>query len=473
MMMMKGVSVLPARPALKLRSQKAAARPVAARRTVQTRAAIAMPATDQAMWGPEAEEHVASWRRNLDLKAWGQEMRELERNLRKNQGEEDVKHLKGVLNFSTVCYVAGLALASVCNPMTGNPIAAVLLSTAIFARWTMVGHHVSHGGYNAQQNGQRFHRSSFAKGPINRALDWLDWMLPEAWDVEHNNLHHYKLGETMGDPDLVERNVGIIRDQGTPQWFKYIQVYALMATWKWYYYAPNTLKEMFAFKAERQASGSAKFAAEEKVVQPFDTRADEPGTVLFCMRRLFAGNPAPLMALVKCVAPFFLFHFVAVPAPFFLFGGAQLGSVVLANMVLAEVLTNVHSFIAIATNHCGEDVYRFDTDVQPKTDEFYLRAVIGSVNYPTACDFPKKEGKAAGLLGNANDFMHGWLNYQIEHHMFPDLSMLSYQKAAPIVRAACEKYGVPYVQEDVFRRTWKTTDIMVGKSSMLQWERGD
>jgi hypothetical protein len=37
------------------------------------------------------------------------------------------------------------------------------------------------------------------------------------------------------------------------------------------------------------------------------------------------------------MAPFFLFHFVAVPAPFFLFGGAQLGSVVLANMVLAEV----------------------------------------------------------------------------------------------------------------------------------------
>jgi hypothetical protein len=62
-----------------------------------------------------------------------------------------VKHLKGVLNFSTVCYVAGLALASVCNPMAGNPIAAVLLSTAIFARWTMVGHHVSHGGYNSQQ----------------------------------------------------------------------------------------------------------------------------------------------------------------------------------------------------------------------------------------------------------------------------------------------------------------------------------
>jgi hypothetical protein len=75
--------------------------------------------------------------------------------------------------------------------------------------------------------GQRFHRSSFAKGPINRVLDWLDWMLPEAWDVEHNNLHHYKLGETTGDPDLVERNVDIIRQQSTPRFFKYIQVRAL------------------------------------------------------------------------------------------------------------------------------------------------------------------------------------------------------------------------------------------------------
>jgi Ca2+-binding RTX toxin-like protein len=36
---------------------------------------------------------------------------------------------------------------------------------------------------------------------------------------------------------------------------------------------------------------------------------------------------------------------------------------------------------------------------QVKSDEFYLRAVIGSTNYRTG--------------GDANDFMHGWLNYQI------------------------------------------------------------
>ena len=65
-------------------------------------------------------------------------------------------------------------------------------------------------------------------------------------------------------------------------------------------------------------------------------------------------------------------------------------------------------------------------------------------------------------LGDLNDFFHGWLNYQIEHHLWPDLSMLSYQKAAPLVRAICAKHGVPYVQHNVFWRLKKTVDIMTG-----------
>ena len=44
------------------------------------------------------------------------------------------------------------------------------------------------------------------------------------------------------------------------------------------------------------------------------------------------------------------------------------------------------------------------------------------------------------------DFAHGWLNYQIEHHLWPDLSMLSYQRSMPLVKAICKRHGVPYVQ---------------------------
>ncbi len=44
--------------------------------------------------------------------------------------------------------------------------------------------------------------------------------------------------------------------------------------------------------------------------------------------------------------------------------------------------------------------------------------------------------------------------------------MLQYQKAAPKLKAICEKHGVPYVQENVLERLCKTVDIMVGKTTM-------
>ena len=121
-------------------------------------------------------------------------------------------------------------------------------------------------------------------------------------------------------------------------------------------------------------------------------------------------------------------------------------------------LVDLHSFAIVVPNHAGQDVYRFETPVKVKSDEFYLRAVIGSANFRTG--------------GDANDFMHGWLNYQIEHHMFPDLSMLSYQRMAPEIRAICHKHGVPYVQENVFKRVWRTAEIGVGLKNMKVWEKG-
>ena len=42
--------------------------------------------------------------------------------------------------------------------------------------------------------------------------------------MEHNNLHHYKLGEVDGDPDLVEKNLVDLREKTNPLWLKYAEV---------------------------------------------------------------------------------------------------------------------------------------------------------------------------------------------------------------------------------------------------------
>jgi fatty acid desaturase len=244
-----------------------------------------------------------------------------------------------------------------------------------------------------------------------------------------------------------------LRSGNLPMIARYGQVVGLALIWKWFYYAPNTMKEMYQRK-EREAQ-----KAGEDFVNPFKT-GELPSTVATVISGVVKpGGMAALVETAKCFAPYALFQFAALPALGYAVGGAQLATGVLLTSILADVITNVHSFIIIATNHVGDDIYRFETETKPRSDDFYLRAVIGSANFRTG--------------GDLNDFFHGWLNYQIEHHMFPDISMKSYQKAQPKIKAICEKHGVPYVQESVWKRVVQLADVMVGKRSMLVWERGD
>jgi hypothetical protein len=89
------------------------------------------------------------------------------------------RHTKGTLKRGRA-WDAGLATAGFAT-FPFNPISALCISTAICMRWTMIGHHVCHGGYNAQVGiDNRFHRATFARGPVRRFMDWCDWMLPEV-----------------------------------------------------------------------------------------------------------------------------------------------------------------------------------------------------------------------------------------------------------------------------------------------------
>jgi linoleoyl-CoA desaturase len=45
----------------------------------------------------------------------------------------------------------------------------------------------------------------------------------------------------------------------------------------------------------------------------------------------------------------------------------------------------------------------------------------------------------------------GGLNYQIEHHLLPNVCHLHYPRLAPIVRATCEEFGIRYYSYDTWR----------------------
>jgi fatty acid desaturase len=48
------------------------------------------------------------------------------------------------------------------------------------------------------------------------------------------------------------------------------------------------------------------------------------------------------------------------------------------------------------------------------------------------------------------DFVLGGLNYQIEHHLFPNMPRPNLRRAQPLVRAFCHQHGLPYTEASLF-----------------------
>jgi hypothetical protein len=383
------------------------------------------------------------WVANLDYEGFGREVTALGKELQAKSGQEDVDHLNKIVSWRNACAVLGLATLGT----TPNPITIAALSTWTYASWTMVAHHTCHGGYNRVDAGN-FNSRGFALGSLKqRCIDWLDWMAPEAWNVEHNRLHHYRLNEAS-DPDLVQRNLEFLREAKLPMILKYFVVASVVGVWKWSYYAPNTFKELQINKWKQNG---------RDLPSGFD-----PDAAVTVMTLLSQGPRAdavrqvvrPKEFITTVLGPFFMARMFLLPVSMLLVpgDGFQMFTHAVVNLVAAELLTNMHAFVTIVTNHAGEDLYTFDDAVKPRSSSFYVRQIVGSANYETG--------------GDVTDFSHGFLNYQIEHHVWPDLSMRQYQIGAPLLKKICEKYGVPYVQESVWTRLRKTVDVMVGKSTM-------
>ena len=217
----------------------------------------------------------------------------------------------------------------------------------------------------------------------------------------------------------MERNSVALRDPSVPKFVRYGFIAFMAASWKASYYAPNTLREWTHRGKPARADG------QDHAVPKIDL-------------------------LLKCFLPYAAMQFVGLPLLFSPLGPLAVASA-FTNSLLAEVVTNAHTFSVVAPNHSGDDLWRF-SDKSKTRAEHLARQVVGTVNFPTGTD--------------AIDYAHLWLNYQVEHHLFPDMPMTKYREAQPKVRAICEKYGIPYVQENVFKRLKKLVDIMVGNAQM-------
>jgi fatty acid desaturase len=343
----------------------------------------------------------------VDLEAFLRDIRALKKEIRADLGPDDLAHLEKMERWGRTATAIGLLTAW----MGPNPLSVGGLALGRSVNWMLM-HHIGHRGYDRVPGVKPRHTSRvFAKG-WRRWLDWPDWIHPAAWCHEHNVLHHSFTGEA-DDPDQFERNTEWV--DALPRPVRWGLLAGLTLTWRATYYAPGTMRE-WMHKGGRTPSRAA-------------------------VRRA---------VLTRCVLPYAATQFGVLPALFLPLGPFAVASA-LVNSVLADLVTNAHTFLVVGPNHAGDDLYRFEDRPGGKA-EWYWRQVVGSTNYATG--------------GDLLDFAHLWLNYQIEHHLFPDIPMLQYRKAQPKVRAICEKHGIPYTQQSVWKRFAKMARVFVGDEKM-------
>jgi fatty acid desaturase len=101
-----------------------------------------------------------------------------------------------------------------------------------------------------------------------------------------------------------------------------------------------------------------------------------------------------------------------------------------AFVVVHQGLFGLYLGCSFAPNHKGMPTLTNDDEL-----DFVRRQVLTSRN----------------VRGNRLvDLVLGGLNYQIEHHLFPNMPRPNLRHAQPLIRAFCQQHGLPYVEASLF-----------------------
>ncbi len=109
----------------------------------------------------------------------------------------------------------------------------------------------------------------------------------------------------------------------------------------------------------------------------------------------------------------------------------------------ANLIRNLWSYLVIFVNHFPDGCQHFTAEeLEDETKgEWYLRQILGAANF---------RGR------KATHVMAGYLSYQVEHHLYPDLPSIRYPQIAEKVRPICEEFGIPYTLGSLPSHYWQT-----------------
>lgn len=346
-----------------------------------------------------------------DYHGFAHEVGEYAIKLRKEKSITDFKHLLKIRRLSRLAGITGFITSFIPNPISIYLMAQYLMGN------DLVGHHIAHRGYDRLKGlPAKYLSKNYSRGK-RRFLNWFTWWDVSWWGHLHNQLHHAHT-QDMLDADMMDST----NFDSYPVWQRYLILLFFACTWKFTYYAPYMQKEWHYKQQGKTRTSPNQFHPKE----------------------LLQFRAAHIRELwLKYYLPYIGFHWVALPSLFLPLSVSAAVSAS-ASIIFAEIVANIQGFICIRSSHSATDLPVFTTPVQGKVD-YYARQVLGTSNYHGGNDLV--------------DFTWGWTSSQIEHHLWPDATMLQVQKMRPVTKELCKKYGLEYKQQSIWKRARMMVDI--------------
>ena len=347
------------------------------------------------------------------VEALGEELDDLRRRTVADLGERDRDHIDGVVATQRRLELAGRALLFAGFLPPAWLAGTVALSLSKILDNMEIGHNVMHGQYDfldrEDYEGNRF--------------EWDTACPAEQWRHTHNYEHHTFTNIIGKDRDVGYSVLRVSRDQPwEPRFLANVPMNALIAPFFEWAIAIYDL-EIDEVKAGRK---------------PKKALVDDLKAVGVKFARMigkdYAGTPA-------------LAHLAT-----------RSGRQAMAGTFLANTIRNIWAHTVIFCGHLPSGVETFEVEaIDDETrGEWYVRQMLGS-------------GNISG--GPMMHLMTGNLSYQIEHHLYPDMSSNRLSEAAVRVREVCEKYDLPYVAGSLpvqYAKAWRTIAKMSLPNHMLR-----
>ena len=225
---------------------------------------------------------------------------------------------------------------------------------------------------------------------------------PTVWRIQHNVLHHTYTNIDDADEDIASRYVLRMTENQPRKWFHSFQHYYVTFFYSLLTIIWVTVKDFIKLKGYAQAG-------------------------LVTTKEAF-------FAVLKVLGTRIVYYgmFLVAPAYFLDYTFVQVFLMFISMLLVSGLLLSIIFQMA----HVVQDCVAIQQDEELIKENWYVHQLMTTSNF--------------AIHNKYITYFIGGLNYQVEHHLFPDVCHVHYPELSKIVKETAEEYGIPYHCQSTF-----------------------